>query len=374
MLAAPTNHPAHHPPSCTSPSFPFPFFPPRRLFLSRNLDEDPSGRDPAYDSGSSAKLIRFGVERPELGALPNALATPTPSRSGMLVVEGDSAGVPFGDGCFIADCLGGDWGRVDEECFPLVKRRDMDAVAVEVPASATGAGVRGRKAGGRGRSGGVGGVGGGWSSRILRRLTTVSFARHPSDEEEDSSVGGVIGRWGSVGMICFGVWERDERLLVDPPVSRGFLSGDFFVRADEDREWVLALVRSVLVLVFLELRRDEDKKEGRENDEGADEPGEGTLATNEDSMLYAGVDGSKGRLVTLGDASVAWRLRLEEEAAAEGLQSEDGWEDGGQRRPSVEGSTIESESDAATKYCVSARGAGEIRSDRSWMRCRWGAG
>ena len=32
-------------------------------------------------------------------------------------------------------------------------------------------------------------------------------------------------------MICFGVWERDERLLVDPPVSSGFRSGDFFVRA-----------------------------------------------------------------------------------------------------------------------------------------------
>ena len=50
---------------------------------------------------------------------------------------------------FMADCRGGDGGRVEEECVPLVKRREIDAVAVEVPASATGAGVRGKKAGAR---------------------------------------------------------------------------------------------------------------------------------------------------------------------------------------------------------------------------------
>jgi len=46
--------------------------------------------------------------------------------------------------CFIADCLGGDGARVEDECVPLVKSRDIEAVAVDVPASATGAGVRGK--------------------------------------------------------------------------------------------------------------------------------------------------------------------------------------------------------------------------------------
>ena len=50
---------------------------------------------------------------------------------------------------FIADCRGGEGGRVEEECVPLVNRREMDAVAVEVPASATCAGVRGKKGGAR---------------------------------------------------------------------------------------------------------------------------------------------------------------------------------------------------------------------------------
>ena len=45
---------------------------------------------------------------------------------------------------FMADCRGGEGGRVEEECVPLVKRREMEAVAVDVLASATGAGVRGK--------------------------------------------------------------------------------------------------------------------------------------------------------------------------------------------------------------------------------------
>jgi len=118
----------------------------------------------AYDSGSCAKLMcLLGVERPELEAEPRTLLT----MSGMLkdVGEGDKkecvaegvggalppATLPFAElfvelflECFIADNLGGDGARVDEECVPLVKRREMEAVAVDVPASATGAGVLGR--------------------------------------------------------------------------------------------------------------------------------------------------------------------------------------------------------------------------------------
>ena len=47
-----------------------------------------------------------------------------------------------------ADCRGGEGARVDEECVPFVNNRDIDAVAVDVPDSATGAGVTGRNAGG----------------------------------------------------------------------------------------------------------------------------------------------------------------------------------------------------------------------------------
>jgi len=134
--------------------------------------------------------MRFGVDQPELDAD---------------VVFGVSAPLPFGVGCFMAECLGGDDGDVDEECLAFVKSREMEAVAVDVPASAAGAGVRGRKAGGR-RRGGSGG--GGCSSRILRRLCIVRVTVPPS--EEDSSVGGVIER-GSVVMICLGVSEHEER-------------------------------------------------------------------------------------------------------------------------------------------------------------------
>lgn len=55
-----------------------------------------------------------------------------------------------GDRCrFIADTRGGDGARVEEECVPLVKSLEIEAVAVDVPASATGAGVRGINAGDR---------------------------------------------------------------------------------------------------------------------------------------------------------------------------------------------------------------------------------
>lgn len=118
-----------------------------------------------YDSGSSAKLIRLlGVDIPELEVLPPRALT---TISGKFRAEGDftielellGVGVEIaGDKDvdeegerFIADCSGGEGGRVEEECLPLVKRREMDAVAVEVPASATGAGLRGKNGGARKR-------------------------------------------------------------------------------------------------------------------------------------------------------------------------------------------------------------------------------
>lgn len=112
---------------------------------------------------------------------------------------------------------------MDEECLAFVKSRETDAVAVDVLASATGAGVRGRKAGAR-RRGGSGG--GGCSSRILRRLWIVRFVRSPS-EEDDSSVGGVIER-GRVVMICLGVCEREERDIVGESLFSRWQSSDLF--------------------------------------------------------------------------------------------------------------------------------------------------
>jgi len=125
----------------------------------------PLGLVLAYDSGSSAKLIRLlGVDMPELEVLvppPRALTTTSGKLSarGVFKLELRRVGVGVGgkedkdveeDGeCFMADCRGGEGGRVEEECVPLVNRREIDAVAVEVPASATGAGVRGRKGGAR---------------------------------------------------------------------------------------------------------------------------------------------------------------------------------------------------------------------------------
>lgn len=78
----------------------------------------------------------------------------------------------------------------------------MDAVAVEVPASGSLAGVRGMNLGASSPSPRFPLIDedlefpfedGGWSSRIFLRLCTVNFATHPSDEEDDSSAVGVIG-------------------------------------------------------------------------------------------------------------------------------------------------------------------------------------
>ena len=156
-----------------------------RLCFSLNLDDPgPPGRVLAYDSGSSAKLIRLlGVDRPELDAEADADAAARALRtlltiSGMLtddileevvvVVEADIAedtegvvearessafreGVPGIDWLFeffIALCLGGKGACVEDECVPFVNNLEIDAVAVDVPASGTGAGVRGMNLGG----------------------------------------------------------------------------------------------------------------------------------------------------------------------------------------------------------------------------------
>lgn len=148
------------------------FPPPSRApaFLSRSFDDDA----PTCGSGSSANEMRLGVgvERPDDAALlvrervkPNAPGMP----SSVGVGGAEGAGVEFGVGveegfgvggaerCLSTDCRGGDGGRVDDECRAFVNIREMDAVAVEVPA--TGATDGGERNAGRGDVGFGGGGG-----------------------------------------------------------------------------------------------------------------------------------------------------------------------------------------------------------------------
>lgn len=105
--------------------------------------------------------------------------------------------------CFIALCLGGEGACVEDECVPFVKSLEIDAVALDVVASGIGAGVLGINLGTFSLSpvspnSAVRMTGfGGWSSRIFRRLWTVRLAMQPS-EDEDSSVGGVMGRCDTI--------------------------------------------------------------------------------------------------------------------------------------------------------------------------------
>jgi len=238
----------------------------------------------AYDSGSSAKLIRLllGVDRPELGVLP----PPPPIRtllikSGRLSVVGvggcdastsDAVRLIEGDDRFSADCRGGEGARVDDECVPFVYSREIEAVAVDVPASATGTGVRGRNTGGR-RCCPCGifvldvepnvAEGKGWSSMIFRKLCTVRLARHPSEEEEDSSTGGVMGRIPNGETPRFGVCDDDPEPTTAYRSWRWHLSVDLRrdVGDDDRRALLLPLLRSVLVLALLESRRRVIKEE-----------------------------------------------------------------------------------------------------------------
>lgn len=163
-----SNHPSDSP---SSSSFPLRFL--LRFFRFSEILEGP-GRELAYDSGSSAKLMRLGVDKPEGGLLPRTLATPFPNISERLPVLGDERGVEGTEGTFKEECVGGEGGRVEDECLPLVKRRDIEAVAVDVPATGAGTGVTGMKLGDRlclrsFRGGELMELGGGCSSRILRR-------------------------------------------------------------------------------------------------------------------------------------------------------------------------------------------------------------
>ena len=217
--------------------------------------------------------MRLGVDLPELGAL--VLLTDVVTES----LDGVRAPWPSGVDCFIAECGGGEGGRVDEECLTFVKSRETDAVAVDVLAWATGAGVRGRKAGGRMRRGSGGG---GCSSRIFRRLWMVRFVGQLS-EEDDSSVGGVIER-GRVVIICLGVCEREERQVVGESLFSRPQSGDLCT------VWLgecwFALLRSALLPLFLEFLRD-GRSEGMAGvkDKLTVELGDDEPWTNDDSIL-----------------------------------------------------------------------------------------
>lgn len=114
---APVSQPIHHPPPSLSSLSLFPL----RFLFPWNFS-DPEDRELAYDSGSSAKLIRLGVVRPEPGAdeLPRARATPPITMSGMLRVVEEGLGVVEIECCFIEECLGGDGGRVEEEWVDFV--------------------------------------------------------------------------------------------------------------------------------------------------------------------------------------------------------------------------------------------------------------
>lgn len=195
------NQPLSSPPS--SSAFPRPFRDPFPAFLKRLLS--------ALGSGNSAKLIRFGD-------LPPAR---TPVRSGVLAFRGvGTSGVPATDRRFMDDCLGGERGRVDEECVALVNSREMEAVAVDVPEDGTG-GETNRPGGLRSCAtrAAVEDLGGralsaiaDCSLRIFRRDWMVCLAHGLSGDEEgdssDSSMHVVISRW-KVGLnSARGVLER----------------------------------------------------------------------------------------------------------------------------------------------------------------------
>jgi hypothetical protein len=91
---------------------------------------------------------------------------------------------------------------------------------------------------------------------IFRKLCTVRLARHPSEEEEDSSAGGVMGRIPKGETPRFGVCD-------DPEPTTGYRSWRWILSAalrcdtgdDDLRALPLPLLRSVLELALLESRR-----------------------------------------------------------------------------------------------------------------------
>lgn len=129
------------------------------------------------------------------------------------------------------------------------------------------------------------------------------------DDPESSSIGGVIGRgaWDGDGS-CVGVRERERD--PDPRLAMRLRSGDACVgRLDEESEKLV-----VLVLVVLP----DPRRFRNENDndlcacmgEGVfDDAGHGACGcvTNDESRLYAGVDGSDGLSVNTGNDMETWK-------------------------------------------------------------------
>lgn len=156
--------------------------------------------------------MRFGVFVPDDGRLPSALATPFPNRSAKLTELGDGTGVGGTERTLSEEWVGGDGGRVDRECRPLVKRCDTDAVALDAANTGGGGGVTGWKLRARQwpcpfRESTSTEMDDGCFSKILRR---DCIARYPvgwsedvvdSDDDTDSaSIGGVVDRRANSGV------------------------------------------------------------------------------------------------------------------------------------------------------------------------------
>ena len=150
---------------------------------------------------------------------------------------------------FKADLAGEGW-RIDEVCIDFVNKREIDAVAFDVPACGAGGGETGIKTGAFSfhvfpwASSDTVDLAAtrGCSSKILRRVSTVCLAIRLSDEDEDeppdgddSSIGGVIGRWmrgdfgvrrddddSAEGDLVMGSDRRSS--IVDLHLARGLFS------------------------------------------------------------------------------------------------------------------------------------------------------
>lgn len=141
--------------------------------------------------------------------LPDPKPSPLTIASGTLSILTEGDGVWFGVGGvdlgFKDEWRGGEGGRVEEECLLLVNKRETEAVAVDVPdMGSTKGGVK--NAGlGRARELEVADAAlGGCFSRIWRSDSRVrSTWRVPdveeSEEVDNSSMGGVMGRAANAG-------------------------------------------------------------------------------------------------------------------------------------------------------------------------------
>lgn len=236
---------------------------------------------------------------------------------------------------FSADCLGGDGGRVEDECRDLVKSREMDAVAVEVP-------DMGAIAGGTRREGRAGdfwrmdGSGGGCFSRIVRRDSSVRSTCIVSDDDESeeaesSSMEGI----GTRGLVRCKGEELSRAGVTDRPRAEGEvrIGGG----GDLDRRRLRVVVTVVEVVDVLDLRVD----------------GFRTIYDDKTSNARFDCSGVPGDPFCTGKP-------LSEGSGVRGKVVDD-------RSPSVGGRMIALGSSVESTYIVSARGAGAIRSRRSWL-------